>query len=89
MIVSALWITLTISFFVAIVIILVCQLWFNRFGSDNEVIFNEQTDDNDEPRIVTDPGKAFCKQVKFMVRLKRRMRDFKAKKDQQNLTASS
>ena len=35
----------------------------------------------DEPKIRTDPGKALAKQVKFMMRLKRRMKNFKEKKE--------
>lgn len=39
-------------------------------------------DDIDEkPKIVIDQGKAFCQRIKFVMRLKRRMRDFKDKKD--------
>ena len=39
-------------------------------------------DDIDEkPKIVIDQGKAFCQRIKFVMRLKRRMRDFKNKKD--------
>ena len=32
------------------------------------------------PKIVTDPGKAFAQNVKFVMRLKKRMKEFKARK---------
>ena len=34
----------------------------------------------DEAKIKTDPGKALAQQVKFMLRLKRRMKSFREKK---------
>ena len=34
----------------------------------------------DDAKIRTDPGKALAQQVKFMMRLKRRMKNFKEKK---------
>ena len=33
-----------------------------------------------DPQVIIDPGKAFCQRVKFVMRLKRRMKDFKLKK---------
>jgi len=33
------------------------------------------------PKIVIDPAKAFCQRMKFIVRMKKRMKQFKAKKD--------
>ncbi len=41
---------------------------------------SENNDDSD-PKIVIDPAKAFCQRVKFVMRLKRRMKEFKAKKE--------
>ena len=34
-----------------------------------------------EPHIVIDPAKAFCQRMKFIVRMKKRMKEFKTKKD--------
>ena len=34
-----------------------------------------------EPKIVIDPAKAFCQRVKFVMRLKKRMKEFKTKKE--------
>ena len=33
------------------------------------------------PKIVIDPAKAFCQRMKFIIRMKKRMKQFKAKKD--------
>jgi len=45
-------------------------------------ILQEEVEDNDEinPKIVIDPAKAFCQRMKFVVRLKKRMKEFKARK---------
>ena len=43
----------------------------------------EETIEEKEPKIVNDPTKALAKQVKFVMRLKRRMKDFKARKSLQ------
>ena len=37
-------------------------------------------EENEEPRIVIDPAKAFCQRMKFVMRMKRRMKEFKARK---------
>ena len=34
-----------------------------------------------QPQVVIDPGRAFCQRIKFVMRMKRRMRDFKSRKD--------
>ena len=40
--------------------------------------------EEEEPKIVIDPTKKLAKQVKFVMRLKRRMKEFKARKSLQN-----
>ena len=34
-----------------------------------------------QPQVVIDPGRAFCQRIKFVMRMKRRMRDFKSRKE--------
>ena len=43
----------------------------------------ETTNDefDEKPKVVINQGKAFCQRIKFVMRLKRRMRDFKTRKD--------
>jgi hypothetical protein len=48
--------------------------WFETSGP--EVRFPE-----DAPKIKTDPAKALAQQVKFMLRLKKKMRRFKERKE--------
>ena len=38
-------------------------------------------DEKDEAKIVIDPGKALAQRIKFVMRLKRRMKEFKARKN--------
>ena len=40
----------------------------------------EEEIEGEVPKIVTDPGKAFAQNVKFVMRLKKRMKEFKARK---------
>ena len=59
----------------------------------NHVVVIEDDDDDaatvagyedlhsDHPQVVIDPGRAFCQRIKFVMRMKRRMRDFKSRKD--------
>jgi len=37
--------------------------------------------EDEGPKIVIDPAKAFCQRMKFIIRMKKRMKQFKAKKD--------
>ena len=39
-----------------------------------------------QPQVVIDPGRAFCQRIKFVMRMKRRMRDFKSRKDKTAIT---
>ena len=41
----------------------------------------EEPSEEAEPKIVIDPAKAFCQRVKFVMRLKKRMKEFKTKKE--------
>ena len=38
-----------------------------------------------QPQVVIDPGRAFCQRIKFVMRMKRRMRDFKSRKEKNQL----
>ena len=38
-----------------------------------------------QPQVVIDPGRAFCQRIKFVMRMKRRMRDFKSRKEKNHL----
>jgi len=45
-------------------------------------IFKMETEEISKgPKIVIDPAKAFCQRMKFIIRMKKRMKQFKAKKD--------
>ena len=48
-------------------------------------VFRKQPESQDfddkEAKIVIDPAKAFCQRMKFVVRMKKRMKEFKARKD--------
>jgi len=46
-------------------------------------IRDEYEDDEKRPVIKADPHKAFCQTVRFTMRLRRKMRAFKEKKDKQ------
>ena len=39
-----------------------------------------------QPQVVIDPGRAFCQRIKFVMRMKRRMRDFKSRKEKTSYT---
>lgn len=41
----------------------------------------EETLEENDAKIVIDPAKAFCQRMKFVVRLKKRMKEFKARKE--------
>ena len=43
-------------------------------------------EESQEPQIVIDPAKAFCQRMKFVIRMKKRMKEFKAKKDAKKKT---
>ena len=47
-------------------------------------IMNEDYCDK-QPQVVIDPGRAFCQRIKFVMRMKRRMRDFKSRKEKNQL----
>lgn len=47
-----------------------------------KVKLEEKEEEETEPRIVIDPAKAFCQQMKFVMRLKRRMKAFKARRNE-------
>ena len=62
-----------------------CKSWKSEFWLDLEkavyyVIVN-LIYDLAEHHIVIDPAKAFCQHMKFIVRMKKRMRQFKTKTD--------
>jgi len=49
---------------------------------DRWEIFKMETEEISKgPKIVIDPAKAFCQRMKFIIRMKKRMKQFKAKKD--------
>jgi len=60
-------------------------LVFRASSTNNKEIENEcnKEDFFEEPAIKTDPQKAFCQTVRFTMRLRRKMRAFKEKKEKQ------
>ena len=47
-----------------------------------ETILEEhEIEETNVPKVVINPGKAFYQRIKFVMRLKRRMKDFKTKKE--------
>lgn len=71
-----LFIGMLITLFLAIIISATAMLVFKFHRRKNYLIKEDE-----EPKIVIDPAKAFCQQMKFIIRMKKRMKQFKAKKD--------
>lgn len=66
--------------FWAVIYVFRSSHWFKSSNySENEV----QKDEMVEPKVIRDPEKYLCQQVKFMVRLKKKMRRFKERKERQ------
>ena len=51
--------------------------------SETEITNEDYCDQ--QPQVVIDPGRAFCQRIKFVMRMKRRMRDFKSRKEKNQL----
>ena len=59
---------------------IVFKLWnWNVVIEDDSVVGIEN--DTNHSQVVIDPGRAFCQRIKFVMRMKRRMRDFKSRKE--------
>ena len=59
---------------------IVFKLWnWNVVIEDDSSVGIEN--DTNHSQVVIDPGRAFCQRIKFVMRMKRRMRDFKSRKD--------
>ena len=56
------------------------QQWRKKQKSSENETLDPLIEENG-PKIVIDPAKAFCQRMKFVVRLKKRMREFKSRKD--------
>jgi len=64
---------------------IVFKLWnWNVVIEDDSVVGIEN--DTNHSQVVIDPGRAFCQRIKFVMRMKRRMRDFKSRKDKTAIT---
>ena len=64
---------------------IVFKLWnWNVVIEDDSVVGIEN--DTNHSQVVIDPGRAFCQRIKFVMRMKRRMRDFKSRKDKTAMT---
>jgi hypothetical protein len=71
-----LFIGMLITLFLAIIISVTAMLVFKFHRRKNYLIKEDEG-----PKIVIDPAKAFCQRMKFIIRMKKRMKQFKAKKD--------
>jgi len=71
-----LFIGMLITLFLAIIIAATAILVFKSQQKENYPIKEDEG-----PKIVIDPAKAFCQRMKFIIRMKKRMKQFKAKKD--------
>jgi len=68
-----LFIGMLITLFLAIIIAATAILVFKSQ--------QKEIKEDEGPKIVIDPAKAFCQRMKFIIRMKKRMKQFKAKKD--------
>jgi len=71
-----LFIGMLITLFLAFIIAATAILVFKSQQKENYPIKEDEG-----PKIVIDPAKAFCQRMKFIIRMKKRMKQFKAKKD--------
>jgi len=71
-----LFIGMLITLFLAIIISVTAMLVVKFHRRKNYFIKEDEG-----PKIVIDPAKSFCQQMKFIIRMKKRMKQFKAKKD--------
>ena len=55
-------------------------IYFHFFGDQHKIVENIQ---QDEVRVRIDPAKALAQNVKFVMRMKRQMKRFKARKEEE------
>ena len=60
--------------------------WNHVVIEDDDAAAVGNENDSDHPQVGIDHGRAFCQRIKFVMRMKRRMRDFKSRKDKTAIT---
>ena len=61
-----------VFFITTLVILFTTRIMLKKESIEEEI-------EGEVPKIVNDPGKAFAQNVKFVMRLKKRMKEFKAR----------